>query len=150
MLLPIRAICRSKRVKKDGTAPIFLQYCYSRTQRTLLSTGIAVPPEYWQKKQLRISPQLPPEFGDAVKLNDELLRQKRLVEDLVAKATRKQISDKGAFVKKAFSPTLDLNSLDERIVTVAKQETAKKEAKRSVAVCCHNIHAFLVIVQEEK
>ena len=129
MLLPIRAICRNKRVKKDGTAPIFLQYCYSRTKRTLLSTGIAIPPEYWQRKQLRISLQLPPQFGDASKLNDELLRQKRLVEDLVAEATRKQITDKGAFVKKAFSPTLDLSALDERIVTVAQTGDGHKRGE---------------------
>lgn len=132
MLLPIKPICRSNRIKKDGTAPIFLQYCYSRTKRTLLSTGIAVPPEYWQKKQLRISPQLPPQFGNASKLNDELLRQKRLVEDLVAEADRKQIEDKGAFVKKMFSPTLDLQSLNERATVVAKQEIAKKEAKQDL------------------
>ncbi|MBO9203353.1 MULTISPECIES: site-specific integrase [Niastella] len=132
MLLPIKPICRSNRIKKDGTAPIFLQYCYSRTKRTLLSTGIAVPPEYWQRKHLRISPQLPPQFGDASKLNDELLRQKRLVEDLVAEATKKQIEDKGAFVKKTFTPTLDLQSLDERVTVVAKQETVKKEAKQDI------------------
>ena len=54
------------------------------------------------------------------------------MEDLVAKATRKQITDKGAFVKKAFSPTLDLSSLDERITSVAKQETAKKDAKQDI------------------
>ncbi|MCS3801115.1 site-specific integrase [Niastella sp. OAS944] len=51
---------------------------------------------------------------------------------MVAEATRKQIADKGAFVKKAFSPTLDLSVLDERIVTVAKQEMAKKEAKQDI------------------
>jgi hypothetical protein len=111
MLLPIKPICRCNRIKTDGTASIFLQYYYSRTNRTLLSTGITVPPEYWQKKQLRISPQLTPQFGNASKLNDELLRQKRLIEDLVAEATRKQITDKGAFVKKALSPTLDLHSI---------------------------------------
>ena len=65
-------------------------------------------------------------------MNDELLRQKRLVEDLVAEATKKQIADKGAFVKKAFTPTLNLNVLDERITTVAKQEIAKKEAKQDI------------------
>ena len=54
------------------------------------------------------------------------------MEDLVAEATRKQITDKGAFVKKAFSPTLDLCSLDEHITTVAKQELNKKEAKQDI------------------
>jgi site-specific recombinase XerD len=132
MLLPIKPICRAKRARKDGTAPIFLQYCFSATKRTLLNTGIYIPPQYWHPKLLRVSPQLPPEYGSPVKLNDELLRQKRLVEDLVAEATRKQITDKGTFVKKAFSPTLDLRSLDERVTTVAKQEAAKKEAKQDI------------------
>ncbi|MBO9203371.1 MULTISPECIES: hypothetical protein [Niastella] len=54
------------------------------------------------------------------------------MEDLVAEATRKQIADKGAFVKKAFTPTLDLQSLDERVTTIAKQELAKKEAKQDI------------------
>ena len=132
MLLPIKPICRAKRIRKDGTAQIFLQYCFSATKRTLLNTGIYIPPQYWHPKQLRVSPQLPPEYGSPVKLNDELLRQKRLVEDLVAEATRKQIADKRSFVKKAFTPTLDLQSLDERVTTIAKQEAAKKEAKQDI------------------
>ena len=105
MLLRIKPICRTKRVRKGRTAPIFLQYCFSATKRTLLNTGIYIPPQYWHPKLLRHS--YPAEYGSPVKLNDELLRQKRLVEDLVAEATRKQITDKGAFVKKAFTPTLD-------------------------------------------
>lgn len=84
MLLPIKPICRAKRARKDGTAPIFLQYCFSATKRTLLNTGIYIPPQYWHPKLLRVSPQLPAEYGSPVKLNDELHRQKRLVEDLVA------------------------------------------------------------------
>lgn len=87
MLLPIKPICRARRVRKDGTAPIFLQYCFSATNRTLLNTGIYIPPQYWHPKQLRVSPQLPPEYGSSVKLNDELFRQKRLVEDLVAEVS---------------------------------------------------------------
>jgi hypothetical protein len=55
-----------------------------------------------------------------------------LVEELVAEATRKQITDKEAFIKKAFTPTLDLQSLDERVTRVAKQELAKKEAKQEI------------------
>ena len=122
MLLPIKPICRVKRIKKDGTVPIFLQHCYSRTNRTLLNTGINIPPQFWQQKFLRISLLLPSEFGDPVKLNDELLHQKRLIEDLVAEATKKQIENKGAFIKKTFTPTLHLSSLDERATVVAKQE----------------------------
>jgi hypothetical protein len=129
MLLPIRAICKEKWTRRDGTAPIFLQYCYSREKRTLLNTSIFIPPAYWQSKQQRISAELPIQFGDAEKLNDELLRLKRVVEDLVAEATKKQIEDKGAFVKKTFTPTLNLQALDERATIIAKQEAAKKRSK---------------------
>jgi hypothetical protein len=64
MLLPIKPICRAKRVRKDGTAPIFLQYCYSREKRTLLNTSIFIPPPYWQSKQQKITTELPVNFGD--------------------------------------------------------------------------------------
>jgi hypothetical protein len=61
---------------------------------------------YWQSKQQKITAELPVQFGDAVKLNDELLRLKRLVEDLVAEATKKQIEDKVRLPKRRSLPRL--------------------------------------------
>lgn len=41
MLLPIKPICDPKNARRDGTSLIYLQYCYSATNRTLLNTEIA-------------------------------------------------------------------------------------------------------------
>src|ERR1700730_13224325 len=90
MLLPIKLICRANKTRKDGTSIIFFQYCYSRTNRTLLNTGIAIPINFWNKKQCYISDKLPVEFSESEKLNDELKHQKRIVEDLIAHATKKR------------------------------------------------------------
>lgn len=51
MLLPIKAIIRKNPRKKDGLYPIYFQYCYSSTNRTLLDTEIAIPGGYWNPKR---------------------------------------------------------------------------------------------------
>ena len=45
-MLPIKPICPANKVGRDGTAPVFLQYCYSTTNRILLNTGISIPSQY--------------------------------------------------------------------------------------------------------
>jgi hypothetical protein len=132
MLLPIRPICTAKRTSRDGTSPIFLQYCYSTTKRTLLNTGINIPPEYWQPKQMSISSKLPLTYGDAAKLNQDLIRYKRVVEDLVTHAINKEIVDKGRFVKETFSPSFDLSTLDDKVKTVLSNQAAEKKAKLDI------------------
>jgi len=82
MLLPIKPICNAKKIRRDGTSPIFLQYCYSATNRTSLNTGINIPPGCWNNKLLCITKKLPPICGNYEHLNEELLRLKRIAEDL--------------------------------------------------------------------
>jgi hypothetical protein len=81
MLLPIKPICRTKKLHPDGTATVFIQYCYNATQRTLLHTGIKIPPAYWNKKQRCITKELPAVYGDHEALNKELTRIQRIAED---------------------------------------------------------------------
>jgi len=50
MRQPIKLIVRKGKVRNDGTAPISLQYCYSAEKRIVLSTGIGIPPQFWNKK----------------------------------------------------------------------------------------------------
>src|SRR3954447_14135947 len=107
MLLPIKPICPAKKIRRDGTAPVFLQYCYSATNRTLLNTGITIPPLYWNTKQLCISEKLPTNYGNHESLNEELTRL------IVTYAIRRQLPDKGSFVKKFFSPTLQITTTEE-------------------------------------
>jgi hypothetical protein len=62
-------------------------------QRTLLNTGIAIPPNYWNLKRLRINPDLPACYGNAELLNDQLQGSIRIAEDILTFATKKNISD---------------------------------------------------------
>ncbi|HTQ65894.1 MAG TPA: Arm DNA-binding domain-containing protein [Puia sp.] len=102
MSLLIKPICLVNKIKKDGTSVIFFQYCYNTTKRILLNTGISIPINIWNKKSRRVSEKLPAEFGDYEILNDELNRQKRILEDLFTPAVEKEITNKGAFVKQTF------------------------------------------------
>lgn len=90
-MAPLKPICERKNMRKDGTSIIFIQYCYSPEHRTNLNTEIAIPPAFWNKKRQSISPDLPPIYGDAKHLNNEVKRMLRLAEDLVDFATKKNI-----------------------------------------------------------
>ena len=43
----IKTIIRSKKLKVNGTAPIYFQYSYDRLKRTLLKTGKYIKPSFW-------------------------------------------------------------------------------------------------------
>jgi hypothetical protein len=84
MLLPIKPICSASKIRRDGTSLIFIQYCMSADNKTLLNTEITIPPRFWNKKLNRVSDNLPPEVSEAVELNKELQRQIRLAEDIIS------------------------------------------------------------------
>lgn len=112
MLLPITPICSSSKVRRDGTSLVFIQYCMSAENKTLLNTGIAIPPNFWHKKLKRISEKMPEQFGKAEALNEEVKRQLRLAEDIIAFAINKKMADPVKFVKAVFKPDFDLNKLE--------------------------------------
>ena len=66
-------------MRRDGTSIIFIQYCHSLEKRTLLNSGIAIPPNYWNLKRLRINTDLPVCYGNAEQLNEHLQFQMDLV-----------------------------------------------------------------------
>jgi hypothetical protein len=39
-------ICKMEAIRKDGLCNIYIQYCYSAKKRTLLNSGIAIPPHF--------------------------------------------------------------------------------------------------------
>ena len=90
MNFPIKPICDSRFIRKDGTAFIYMQYCYSAKSRTLLNTKIAIPPVYWNQKKECVSEKLPEKFGQADEINFELKRMMRTVEDLTVCGTKKE------------------------------------------------------------
>jgi len=132
MLLPIKPICPSNKTRSDGTAIIFFQYCYSPTNRTLLNTGIAIPCGYWNKKQQCISDKLPLIYGNYAILNEQLKKQFRIVEDLVMHANKSGILNKGAFVKKTFTPSLDTTSIVGQVTQTILEEVKEKKSKLDI------------------
>lgn len=115
MLLPIKPVCKKALVRRDGTSIIFIQYCFSAERRTLLNSGIAIPPNYWNVKRLRINSDLPARYGDASLLNEQLKKSIRLAEDILAIATQRKIPDPLTFLKLKFRPELDISSLEDNV-----------------------------------
>jgi hypothetical protein len=102
MRQPIKLIIKKGKVRKDGTSLIFLQYCYSAERRILLSTEVAIPPSYWNKKSGRISKDLPIVYGD-VELLEEILTDKlRKGEDMINHALKKKSICPMQFLKANF------------------------------------------------
>src|SRR4051812_29276438 len=109
MIFPIKPICNDRFVRRDGTAFIYIQYCYSTTQRTLLNTKIAIPPEFWNQKKECVSEKLPEEFGTAEEINFELKRMMRTAEDIIDYGIKKKVPEIGKFVKKTFTPDFKIS-----------------------------------------
>ncbi|HVX28429.1 MAG TPA: tyrosine-type recombinase/integrase [Parafilimonas sp.] len=111
MLLPLKPICTSNKIRKDGTSLIFLQYCKSHADKTLLNTELSIPPKYWHKKLQRVTDDLPPQHGDAKYINTELNRMFRIAEDIVTHAIQNDIVDTVQFLKQTFKPDFDVATL---------------------------------------
>jgi len=111
MLLPIKLIC-DRRVRKDGTNPVCIQYCYSPEKRTVLNTEILIPIRFWNKKLSRISKELPENFGNSDNLNERLGLLLRKAEDIVSYAIKRQIEDPLSFLKNTFYTNFDVASLE--------------------------------------
>jgi hypothetical protein len=97
MLLPIKAICNPRKQRKDGTCVVYIQFCYTSQSRTLLDTGIAIPPVYWNSKKRCISDKLAANIGNAKTLNQRLHRAMRIVEDIISYALGRADLDPAKF-----------------------------------------------------
>jgi hypothetical protein len=86
MRQPIKLVVRKGKIRKDGTSLIFLQYCHTAARRVLISTGVAIPPKYWDKRSGRICEDLPQQFGQVKELEDFLTEKARKAEDMVRQA----------------------------------------------------------------
>ena len=131
MRLPVKPI-RGK-IRSDGTSLIYFQYCYNWDPdlKTLLNTGIEIPAGCWDKQKECINADLPREYGTCDKLNEELDRQLRLVQDLIKLAKQQGVAEIGTYVKEKFSPTLNLAALalaDFNMKTPYVPEARKRKA----------------------
>ncbi|MEJ7737043.1 MAG: site-specific integrase [Chitinophagaceae bacterium] len=132
MLLPIKPICERKYLRRDGTSLIYIQYCFSSENRTLLNTEIAIPPNSWNKKRLCIAENLPASFGNVDHLNSELDRMIRLAQDIVSFAAKNKIEDRGSFVKKTFKPDLDIKSLHSQDASKINEAIQEKRVNKNL------------------
>jgi integrase len=83
MRQPIKLIIKKGKSRRDGTSIIFLQYCFSQTRRTLISTDIAIPAEYWNKNTGSILSTLPTAYGNVEALEASLREKLRRAEQMV-------------------------------------------------------------------
>lgn len=116
MLLPIKPICPKNKVRRDGTGIIFIQYCGRDNKTTLLNTGIAIPPNYWNRKYLRISSELPETYGSAERLNGRLADLLRMAEDILSYAAKTKAPDTLSFLKATFHPDFKAETLEEKAI----------------------------------
>jgi hypothetical protein len=120
MIYALKPVCKKEWVgKKRGTSTIFIQYCLHSSPRTLLNTRIAIPPQYWNRKSLRIYNDLPAQFGDPNHLNEELARMMRLAEDILRYCLKNTKDNPLNFLKATFSPDFDMSLLEKRMGLVA-------------------------------
>jgi hypothetical protein len=97
-----------------------------------LNTEIAIPPNFWNKKRLCITDNLPSSFGDMEHLNNELDRMIRLVQDIVSYAAKNKIEEHGPFVKKTFKPNFDINTLISQDTTKVIEGVQKKKVNKEL------------------
>jgi hypothetical protein len=102
MRQPIKLIVRKGKVRNDGTALISLQYCYSAEQRVVLSTGIGIPLQFWNRKTRRISKDLPVTYGNVQQLETGITEKLRKAEDMVTYALKQKNTCPMRFLKENF------------------------------------------------
>jgi len=102
MRQPIKLIVRKGKVRNDGTALISLQYCYSAEQRVVLSTGVGIPVQFWNRKTGRISKDLPSTYGDVEQLEAAITEKLRKAEDMVTYALTQRGTCPMKFLKENF------------------------------------------------
>jgi hypothetical protein len=88
---PIKLIVKKGKLRADGTRLISIQYYQSASKRVVCSTGLAIPPQYWNRKSRRISSNLPTEFGNVEKVEALLSDKLRKADDMVNAAKKKGI-----------------------------------------------------------
>ena len=102
MSLPVKFICKKSKLRKDGTCIIFIQYCHSSDRRILLNTGIAIPPDFWNRKRNTISNNLPPKYGNVDELQQALTGMLRKTEDLISASKKQKNISVTDFLKQNF------------------------------------------------
>jgi integrase len=127
MFQPIKPIC-DPRTRKDGKNPISIQYCFSSEKRTVLATGISIPPGCWNDRFHKITSNLPAEYGDPENLNLSLQKMMRTVEDIVTYCKKLGKKDPVSFLREVFAPDFDASMLRAKVDQAGQDVIAKNQS----------------------
>src|SRR5690348_7375584 len=123
-MYPLKCVCKNE--KKNGLQNIYIQYCQTSQKRTLLTTGIEIPPKMWDDRRARIREMLPEQFGQALELNKSIRDMITIVKDLIDLAIQNDF-DQLTFVKSVFAPKM-LNGYNRKQLA----DTFRKELQQNV------------------
>ena len=115
MYMPLKAVIKTAKIRKDNTCIIGLQYCYTNEKRVQLNSGLFINPQYWNNKKRCISDTLPKSIGNSTELNKQLNRELRKAEDIISIGIQRNENPLD-FIKKYYKPdqTIEfiLNEID--------------------------------------
>lgn len=121
MNLPVSAVCKTVETRRDNTAIIGIQYCFTSEKRVKLDSGLSIPPKYWNPKKRCILESLPPEFGDSVVLNKKLIVELRKAEDIISLGLQ-QNENPLEFFKNYYKPDQTIDSILNKFECNKKEE----------------------------
>ena len=84
MHLPVKAVCKLAEIRRDNTAIIGIQYCFTSKVRVKLDSGLSINPKFWNSKKRCISDTLPGSLGYFNELNKQLNDELRKAEDIIS------------------------------------------------------------------
>lgn len=115
MHISIKLIIRKRKLSKDGTHTVFIQYCYSSVKRVLISTGISIPQTHWDKNTCSILLSLPAEYGSPEFLQDKLNQKRIKAEKIIRYAITRNHTCPMEFLKRNFHlpDCWDLDQMEE-------------------------------------
>ena len=91
MILQVKAVIKTAKIRRDSTCAIGIQYCFTNLKRVKLDSGIAIDPKYWNNKKRCISDSLPKAFGNSTESNKKLLSEIKKAEEIITLGLERKV-----------------------------------------------------------
>lgn len=114
MHLPVKAVCKLTEIRRDNTAIIGIQYCFTSKVRVKLDSGLSINPKFWNSKKRCISDTLPESLGNFNELNKQLNAELRKVEDIISIGIQRN-ENPSEFFKKYYKPNQSIEFVTNEI-----------------------------------
>lgn len=104
----VKLVIKNKATKKDGTTPIYLQYCYDSEIRTLINTGEFIEPKHWnfEKDIVRKS------YEDFENLNGKLENKLNKLKNLILEAKNEGVDPTLDYIRNKYNNPIAETSLE--------------------------------------